>query len=162
MNNIDTLVARWLYCQGDAACASAFPRDAILAQNKVSKVMDVADGTSNSVMLTECAGRPNIWRAGRMTGSGEGNIANGAGWAHFENSYSFWGKNSDGTTPSDGRRSGPCAINCTNERQAYSFHPGGANILFGDGSVRLLANSVPTTTFMTLVTRAAGEVTPAN
>jgi prepilin-type N-terminal cleavage/methylation domain-containing protein/prepilin-type processing-associated H-X9-DG protein len=160
MNNIDTLVAQWLYCNGDATCASRFPRDAILAQNKVSKIVDVTDGMSNSIMLTECAGRPNTWRAGKLTGSVQGNSAGGAGWAHFENSYSFWGKNSDGTTPSDGRRSGPCAVNCTNERQAYSFHPGGVNVLFGDASVRFLTNSVPTTTFMTLVTRGAGEVTP--
>jgi len=39
-----------------------------------------------------------------------------------------------------------------------SYHSGGANALFGDGSVRFLKNSVAQTVFWALGTRAGGEV----
>ena len=42
--------------------------------------------------------------------------------------------------------------------ETYSFHTGGANVAFGDCSVRLLRSSIPVRTFAALVTRAGGEV----
>jgi len=39
-----------------------------------------------------------------------------------------------------------------------SYHNGGVNVLFGDGSVRFVKDSVATTTWMALGTRAGGEV----
>ena len=42
--------------------------------------------------------------------------------------------------------------------QAYSFHSGGVNALFGDGSVRFIRSSVNVATFAALVTRDGGEV----
>src|SRR2546423_446907 len=53
---------------------------------------------------------------------------------------------------------GQCAINCTNQREVYSFHPGGANVLMADGSVRFLKESIDIRVFAGLVTRAGGEV----
>ena len=58
-------------------------------------------------------------------------------------------------------RPGPCAINCTNERQVYSFHPGGANAIFADGSVHFLKETINIRVLAGLVTRAGGEVVPA-
>jgi prepilin-type processing-associated H-X9-DG protein len=43
-----------------------------------------------------------------------------------------------------------------------SLHPGGANFLFGDGSVKFLKNSTPQETLMALGTRAAGEAVSAD
>ena len=53
---------------------------------------------------------------------------------------------------------GPCAINCTNKGEVYSFHPGGANVLLADGSVHFLKASIDIRIFARLVTRAGGEV----
>jgi len=39
----------------------------------------------------------------------------------------------------------------------YSFHPGGVNALFVDGSVHFLSSSVSSQTFASLVTRSGGE-----
>jgi prepilin-type processing-associated H-X9-DG protein len=38
-----------------------------------------------------------------------------------------------------------------------SNHPGGVNVLFGDGAVRFLKNTVNTTTWRALGTRNGGE-----
>jgi prepilin-type processing-associated H-X9-DG protein len=63
------------------------------------------------------------------------------------------GASADGTT-----QPGPCAINCTNAREVYSFHPGGANAVFVDGSVHFLKANIDIRIFARLVTRAGGEV----
>ena len=42
--------------------------------------------------------------------------------------------------------------------ETFAFHPGGANIAFGDGSVHFLAEEVDLNTFSQLVTRKGGEV----
>ena len=42
--------------------------------------------------------------------------------------------------------------------QYWSLHPGGANFLFADGSVRFIKEYVGFTIFKSLATRAGGEV----
>jgi prepilin-type processing-associated H-X9-DG protein len=67
-----------------------------------------------------------------------------------------------------GRRRKDCApakplikYNCTNDAEVYSFHPGGANAAFADGSVKFLKESLDIRIFARLVTRAGGEVVSA-
>ena len=67
------------------------------------------------------------------------------------------GSSYDGTA-----KPGPCAINCTNDKEVYSFHPGGANAVFADGSVHFLKASIDIRIFARLVTRAGGEVVTAS
>jgi prepilin-type processing-associated H-X9-DG protein len=62
------------------------------------------------------------------------------------------GASPDGTT-----RPGPCAINCTNDREVYSFHARGANSVFADGSVHFLNADMSIRILAALVTRAGGE-----
>ena len=59
-------------------------------------------------------------------------------------------------------RSGACAINCTNQWEIYSMHTGGANCLFGDGSVRFLKESLTFPVLAAMITRAGGEVPSGN
>jgi prepilin-type processing-associated H-X9-DG protein len=42
--------------------------------------------------------------------------------------------------------------------EAFSYHPGGVNILFGDGSVRFIKETINIVTWRSLVTLAGGEV----
>src|SRR5438067_7730839 len=78
--NIDNDIVTFLY-NGDP---NTFPRGGALSQNEAVRIVQVVDGMSNTVLLAECAGRPNIWRAGKfISTSVQENI--GAGWAHYEN-----------------------------------------------------------------------------
>ncbi|MBA4063395.1 MAG: prepilin-type cleavage/methylation domain-containing protein [Isosphaera sp.] len=109
------------------------------------KMTAILDGTANSILLTEDAGRPDNWVAGqRVAGTN-----NDAGWADPQSSYSV-----------DTICNGNQVVNCKNDNELYSFHTGGANVVMGDGSVRFLRAQTPGGVVAGLVTAAAGEVTP--
>ena len=110
----------------------------------------IFDGTSNTILVTEDAGRPKLWQNGRP---GQDQINNGAVWAGYNNGFYVHGSNSDGMGSW-----GPCAINCTNDREVYSFHTRGANALFADGRVQFLSDSMTLRMLAALATRAGGEV----
>jgi len=44
----------------------------------------------------------------------------------------------------------------------WSYHPGGVNFLFGDGSVRFLKNQINKNVYQALATRAGGEIIGSN
>jgi prepilin-type processing-associated H-X9-DG protein len=44
----------------------------------------------------------------------------------------------------------------------YSLHPGGANVLLGDGSVRFIKQSINQLTWQALSSRASAEVISAD
>jgi prepilin-type N-terminal cleavage/methylation domain-containing protein/prepilin-type processing-associated H-X9-DG protein len=57
---------------------------------------------------------------------------------------------------------GGCQLNYTQFSNAQSNHPGGCNVMFGDGSVKFIKNSINPQTWMALGTRANGEVISAD
>jgi prepilin-type N-terminal cleavage/methylation domain-containing protein/prepilin-type processing-associated H-X9-DG protein len=120
---------------------------------QVSRVLSVSDGTSNTVLLFETAGRPKLYRAGQDTGL----VVNGGQvkgpWAHVDNHIEARGHSYDGVTAP-----GPCTVNCSNFDGAYSFHPGGAGAVFCDGSVRFLKPTLNIDVLLAICTPAAGEV----
>jgi prepilin-type N-terminal cleavage/methylation domain-containing protein/prepilin-type processing-associated H-X9-DG protein len=123
-----------------------------LCQNFVSRIMDLpTDGLSNTIMISENAGRPNYYQAGGRHVPGL-DIPGGP-WASPLNRLFLKGHSSDGI-----QSPGRCAINCSNDSGVYSFHPGGANTLFADGSVRFLSASIDIRDFVRLVTHGGGEV----
>lgn len=118
------------------------------------RVMQIIDGTSQTMMIAELAARPQLWRAGKMisptqpfSGAGWGDALNGENWLQ--------GTLFDGTGTS-----GTCVVNCTNirGRGLYSFHAGGANVLLADGSVRLLSPGINHCTFAFLITKKKGDI----
>ena len=121
----------------------------VLTSYYLTRLADITDGTSQTILVTEHAGRPTLWRAGRPV---PGVYAIVASWVGATFTYGQ-GSSYDGTT-----KPGPCAINCTNDREVYSFHPGGANAVFTDGSVHFLEAGIDIRIFAALVTRAGGEV----
>jgi prepilin-type N-terminal cleavage/methylation domain-containing protein/prepilin-type processing-associated H-X9-DG protein len=124
--------------------------DGVLTPNHMTRMSEITDGTANTILLTEDAGRPRQWRAGRP---GPDQTVGGGPWDAF-----YSGVIVQGSTPDGATRPGPCAINCTNEAQVYSFHLGGANAVFADGAVRFLRANINIQLLARLVTRAGGEV----
>jgi prepilin-type N-terminal cleavage/methylation domain-containing protein len=112
----------------------------------------ITDGLSNTFLLQEDAGRPQLWRMGRLA-SGR---SSDAGWADPEYEIALDG--SDTLTTGSGQHEGLCVVNCTNDNEAYSFHSGTCSMLMADASTRVLSASISNTAFAALTTRAAGDV----
>ncbi len=125
----------------------------ILGHNVSRRVTDITDGSSNTIMVVEDAGRNQLWRMGRFVNAGGGG---GGAWANAGGMNMVLA----GFNPATMTFRGPCAINCTNNHEVYSFHPGGAQGLFGDGSVHFLKSSMSITVLYQLMTRSGGEVLP--
>ncbi|HEV8058584.1 MAG TPA: DUF1559 domain-containing protein [Gemmataceae bacterium] len=141
----------------------------MLPKNTVTRIGDTTDGLSSTIMIVECAGRPQIYRLGMPFSSVPTDKVNGGGWARPASDYALQTSTPDGTT-----FPGSCAAGCTNgfdyltynmspfgtdgSGEAYSFHTGVVNVLLGDGSVHSVATSISVLTWAALVTRAGGEV----
>jgi prepilin-type N-terminal cleavage/methylation domain-containing protein/prepilin-type processing-associated H-X9-DG protein len=126
----------------------------VMRVNGLDRLADISDGTSNTFLLHEDAGRPQLWRRGVPAG---GSRTSGAGWADRENEYITHGFTADGRT-----NPGPCAINCTNGNEDYSFHAGGVNVLFCDGAARFFKQTTDIRTWCRLLTKKGGEVNSGN
>ncbi len=114
------------------------------------RIADVLDGTSQTLLVAEVAGRPEIFTLGRATGSSTRPPA----WASYNGIYPI---NLDGWLADGSGPWGPCAVNCSNGHEIYSFHSGGASILMADGSTRFVRANVDIRAMAAAVTRAGQE-----
>lgn len=115
-----------------------------------ARLSDITDGLSNTILIAERAGRPDLYERGKAVDPypfddrGDGIDHHQAAWAI---STHFWWLilwHEQG-------------INETN-RGIYSFHASGANVGFADGSVRLLSEEIDQTSLNALVTRAEDDI----
>lgn len=115
---------------------------------------DVTDGLSNTICVSELAGRPDFYarRTPRPASDKPGWFNEWGPWAAPQRIF-VSGFTHDGLT-----RFGPCAVNCSNLESIYSFHAGGANVLLGDGAVRFLAETIPVQTIYLMIRCQDGEV----
>lgn len=125
-------------------------RSGVIGNGYGSRIAEVIDGTSQSLLIVEVAGRPEWYRKGRRIGT-----TDIAGWACSNNRTPI---NLDGFSPDGVSEFGPCGINCNNAHEMYSFHPSGANVVFADGRVAFLRETIRILTLAALTTRAGGEV----
>ncbi|HEY2760651.1 MAG TPA: DUF1559 domain-containing protein, partial [Pirellulales bacterium] len=127
------------------------------------------DGLSHTIMYAESAGRPQIYQHGIQV---QGDITtvhqNGGGWSRPASDITLHGSLNDGS-----QLNGSCPMNCTNGEnfptygaapyftegtsEIYSFHPGGAHLLFGDGSVHFISEVIDIRQLARLVARADGQ-----
>ncbi len=115
-----------------------------------SRAAAVRDGLSNTFMLFECSGRPLKYLENGRRGDPNATPKepmSGAEWASAE--AEFWIHEVC---------NGSQLFNCSNRNEIYSFHPGGANFLYGDGSVHFHSETIEAETFVSLFTRAGGDV----
>jgi len=151
--------------------------DGILVKSGTVSVADVRDGTSNTIFVAESAGRPQLYVRGvRQSADYKIKGVNGGGWARPASDLWVIGSDKAGTAVG-----GPYVINANNgfdhggtypltigtpalatdpSGAIFSFHSGGANVLFADGAVRFLDESIAAGTIASLATRAGGETLP--
>jgi prepilin-type processing-associated H-X9-DG protein len=117
-------------------------------------IRKASDGLSKTFMFFECAGRPNEFLRGQDKGIPGGGQGGNMHWRWAD-------KAAYGTWSPDDECGMSSVMNCTNWDDVYSFHPGGANFLMGDGSVSYFTESMDPETFVTLFTRAANDISSA-
>lgn len=125
----------------------------VLGENLYRHITEVTDGTSNTILLAESAGRNQHWVMGRMTSTSG---TTGA-WANPATEIVVSGFNT-----STMKVPGSCGVNCTNANEIYAFHPAGANILLVDGSVHVIKAQTDVNVVVALMTRSHGDVVPPN
>jgi prepilin-type N-terminal cleavage/methylation domain-containing protein len=132
---------------------------------RTASIRAIIDGTSNTILVGENAKRNTLYRKGKAIDAGSDAEAatqaliGGGLWADGVMNGDTWikGRLLDGVDGTDG---GPCAVNCSNARDAgfYSWHTGVAQILLCDGSVRAVSENLGAFTLASLMTSAKGEV----
>jgi prepilin-type N-terminal cleavage/methylation domain-containing protein len=127
---------------------------AALAPSEPNTITAITDGTSTTILLCESAGRPQYYIGGTLNSS---RTLNDGGWGHHENDYGLDGAVSKTNPASPGN----CVINCHNDNETYSFHSGGANHVFTDGSVRFIKEGISPQTYAALITAQGGGLTGA-
>jgi prepilin-type N-terminal cleavage/methylation domain-containing protein len=132
--------------------------DGVLVQNRKTKIGEVTDGTSNTILIMEDAGRPNWFLLGRSQGASLPR-PEGFGWTDPDGGAgSMDGTDRATGAINGGSGTGTCIMNCNNDSEPYSFHVSGMNVSLTDGSVRFLSESIEAATFAALVTPRGGEV----
>ncbi len=114
----------------------------------------VTDGLSNTILISEQAGRPDHYiRGARQSANVNLLYPNWyMAWPSFR-VMTFTGYDATGRNIA-----ASCAINCNNSQGVYSFHTGGANASLCDGSVRFLSQEISVLLAFQLFTRGGSEV----
>ncbi len=145
-----------------------------------TRIAEIIDGTSNTILIAEDAGRDarflSPYNEGYYDGSANTRPIIGAGpaggltpfrrywrWAEPDQAFGVSGSPNNkfrpmreaGQFPSTGVTAGN---NAGANDEMFSYHPGGVNVLFGDGSVRFLKDSVNVKTLRSLISINGGEV----
>jgi prepilin-type N-terminal cleavage/methylation domain-containing protein len=128
----------------------------MLDKDVVTRLKQVSDGMSKTLLVVECAGRPHVYRGQTLQQSAAVPAVNQCvGWADSLGPFKVDPVNAAGIAGAAANTGVP--FNVSNDGEAYAFHSGGINVVFGDASTRFLADGMSLRTFCGLVTRAGGE-----
>ena len=151
----------------------------MLPKNAKINFQDVTDGLSNTIAIWESGGRPYVYRkgkqvSGKLVGADSAHT-NGGGWVRPASDVMLAGSNAAGDTipgpffnktnghnhgsqtyGTSGFSDGTPAWGTEGSSQPYSFHPGGVQVVFGDGAVKLIDEQAAIEVLSALTTRNAG------
>ncbi len=151
--------------------------DGLLAAG-MTPIASVRDGLSNTIAIGEDAGRDDYclspydesYLGPQFTNAPRANIPTGQRrywrWAEADNAFGVSGMPNNKFRPD--RELSPyqtppgtlktAGNNAGANDELFSFHSGGVNTLFGDGSVKFIKETISPVALRALVTRAGGEV----
>jgi prepilin-type N-terminal cleavage/methylation domain-containing protein/prepilin-type processing-associated H-X9-DG protein len=153
-----------------------------LLKQGMTRISEVTDGTSNTIAIGEDAGRDERFLSPYTELAQPGSDNRGMGpagpsaakrywrWAEPDSAYGVSGQPNNKWKPAYEQSPwqappGPLKTagnNAGANDELFSFHPGGVNCLFGDGSVRFIKDTVSVVTLRYLVTPNGGEVISAD
>ncbi len=116
-----------------------------------TRLTDITDGTSNTLLIVEDAGRQTNYILGKPVPN---SYLLNAAWADYNTKVAIAGYSGNGVT----RYGGCCVINCNNDNEIYAFHTGGSNAARADGSVVFLTTGIAPGVLGALATMMGGEV----
>jgi prepilin-type N-terminal cleavage/methylation domain-containing protein len=127
---------------GSRDCYDVAPNNGCFWENSNTKLADVTDGASNTMICIE-----RDTQHGHMGGNwaGVGNPRSVCNWHYTQYPVLHSARGTYGE------------INRSDTRSAGSQHVGGCYILLGDGSVRFLSENIYLATYMNLASRADGN-----
>ena len=132
------------------------------------KMRRILDGTSHTIAIAEDAGRFDEGTGGFMIIKAEmmddGTIANRRSWAWADPDNAFNVDTIINNNPIPIGGPPTCrwsVVNCGPNEETFSFHPGGANVVFCDGSVHFLNQEIDPVIFVALMSVDGGEVVNA-
>jgi prepilin-type N-terminal cleavage/methylation domain-containing protein/prepilin-type processing-associated H-X9-DG protein len=149
-----------------------------LLHDKCTRISEIVDGTSNTIAFIECAGRDERFVSQFLEGQypvvrGQGPAGGATArhrywrWADPGSAFGTSGQpNNKGLPTNEGVPWPTTAVTAGNQAGAneepQSFHSGGVNSLFGDGSVRFIKDSINVAAFRGILTLSGGETVSAD
>ena len=152
-----------------------------------TRISEITDGTSNTIAIGEDAGRDprylSPYSEGYYDPLGDARPIRGMGpaggltparrywrWAEPDTSFGVSGQPNNKFRPAHEQTPwqlppgtlGTAGNNAGANDELFSFHPGGVNVLMGDGSVRFLKDTINVVALRGLVTLRGGEVVSAD
>ena len=146
-----------------------------LLKQGMTQLSECTDGLSNTVAIGEDAGRDEYFQSKYLEISGASGDPRGLGpysptasrrrwrWAEPDISYGISGQPNNKYRPmKEATTYGSGGVTAGNNAGAndelFSFHSGGVNCLFGDGSVHFIKDSINLVTLRSLITLSGNEV----
>jgi prepilin-type N-terminal cleavage/methylation domain-containing protein/prepilin-type processing-associated H-X9-DG protein len=160
------------YPNGDAI-------NGVMQDNRPYSIPQITDGTSNTFLVGENGGGPDLYARGKLIASAPNYVGappdfggvEGHAWADTMNGEVWSGQGFDFATGMDSSQRGlgnpnTCILNCNNSAANhggwYSFHTAVLNFAFADGSVHAISESTSGKIVMELITCSSGVVIPGD
>ena len=129
------------------------------------RIKSIVDGASKTVAIAEDAGRVDVDRGVFMVikteSMDDGTPVNRRSWAWADpdNAFNVDTLVNNNQTPIGGPAECPWSkVNCGANEETFSFHPGGANLVFCDGSVHFVRADIDAATFVAIMSKNGREI----